>query len=148
MRISAKTRYGLAAVIRMAECADPSECVTIISMAQRLHISKIYLEQVFALLKRGGVVHSIQGAQGGYLLSRPAEEITVYQVLAALESSMFEKAADTVTESDRSIEDTMHSRVFSVMDGVLKNTLSGITIRALAEEAASVREDSGYMYYL
>ena len=54
-------------------------------------VSKIYLEQVFSLLKRDGLVNSIKGAQGGYQLSRPAEEISVYDILSVAELSMFEK---------------------------------------------------------
>lgn len=148
MRISAKTRYGLAAVISMAESADPSECTTVIRLAQRLDISKIYLEQVFSLLRRGGIVHSIQGAQGGYLLSRAAEEISLYEVLKALELSLFEKTADTVSESDAAIEEVLQKDVFGVMEQGLKDSLAGITLQSLATKAARLREGEGYMYYL
>lgn len=148
MRISAKTRYGLAAVIRMAESADQTECMTVIRMAQHLKISKIYLEQVFALLKRGGIVHSVQGAQGGYFLSRPASKITAYDVLAALELSLFEKTSDTVAESDTAIEEVMHTKVFGAMDLAVQAVLSGVTLQALADQAESLHASDNYMYYL
>ena len=51
MRISAKGRYGLAAAISMAENYNSGEYITVISISERLGISKIYLEQVFSLLK-------------------------------------------------------------------------------------------------
>ena len=61
------------------------------SQISGLAVSKIYLEQVFSLLKRDGLANSIKGAQGGYQLSRPAEEISVYDILSVAELSMFEK---------------------------------------------------------
>ena len=58
MRISSKCRYGMAAMISIA--LSDVECVTIISISEKLGISKIYLEQVFSLLKRAGLVNSIK----------------------------------------------------------------------------------------
>lgn len=55
----------------MIEMADnQNECITISSIAEKLGISKIYLEQVFSLLKRAKLVTSLKGAQGGYQLSK------------------------------------------------------------------------------
>ena len=81
MRISAKGRYALASVIHMAQQHHSGESVTLISISERLGISKIYLEQVFSLLKRGELVTSVKGALGGYLLSASPEQINVLDVL-------------------------------------------------------------------
>ena len=67
MRISAKGRYALASVIHMAQQHHSGESVTLISISERLGISKIYLEQVFSLLKRGELV--MLTAFGGGLTS-------------------------------------------------------------------------------
>ena len=53
MRISAKGRYALASVVHMAQQQHSGESITLVSISERLGISKIYLEQVFSLLKRG-----------------------------------------------------------------------------------------------
>ena len=68
MRISAKGRYALAAAISMARQYGTGEHITAISISEKLGISKIYLEQVFSLLKRAGLVNTVKGAQGGYAL--------------------------------------------------------------------------------
>src|SRR5690606_1073070 len=107
MRISAKGRYALAAVINMAQQYDSGECITVISISERLGISKIYLEQVFSMLKRGDIVRSVKGAQGGYQLVRPPEQITVLDVLSAVETSLFETVEDTVPEKAPEIEAAM-----------------------------------------
>ena len=57
MRVSAKSRYALAALTTMAMQENSRECVTVISISERLGISKIYLEQVFSLLKRSKTGH-------------------------------------------------------------------------------------------
>ena len=62
MSISAKGRYGLAAMTHLAQCYQADMPITIISIAEKMGISKIYLEQVFSLLKRAGLVNSINGA--------------------------------------------------------------------------------------
>ena len=148
MRISAKGRYGLAAVVSMAESGGVKESITVISLSERLKISKIYLEQVFSLLKRGEVVISIKGANGGYRLARPPKDITVFDVLFAIENSLFEKTESTVTESDGSIEKAMNETVFDVLDSSLKEILSGITVEDITNQAAKHKGDENYMYYL
>ncbi|MFV0412017.1 MAG: RrF2 family transcriptional regulator, partial [Oscillospiraceae bacterium] len=65
MKVSTKGRYALAAVTHMAQQHSTGEYITVLSIAERLGLSKIYLEQVFSLLKRGGIVNSTKGAQGG-----------------------------------------------------------------------------------
>jgi Rrf2 family protein len=58
--------------------------VTVGDIARRQEIPLSYLEQLFAKLRRGRLVESVRGAQGGYVLARPAKEITVAEVMRAL----------------------------------------------------------------
>ena len=69
MKISAKGRYGLAAMTYLARNYAAGTPITIVSISEKLGISKIYLEQVFSLLKRARLVNSIKGSQGGYQLA-------------------------------------------------------------------------------
>ena len=74
---------------------------------EKLGISKIYLEQVFSLLKRARLVNSIKGSQGGYQLSRAPRAITAYDILSAIELSLMEEAApaspEKMPELDRAL---------------------------------------------
>ncbi|MVB09783.1 HTH-type transcriptional regulator CymR [Caprobacter fermentans] len=148
MRISSKGRYGLAAMVCMAEGYGSDACITIISLSERLGISKIYLEQVFSLLKRGGLVLAIKGAQGGYKLSRPPQEIPVYEILLALEQSLFEKTAESVTQKAENIEKAMQASVFSVLDSAVEKAIGKITLLDLQTEAERQKQDSSYMFYI
>lgn len=84
MNISTRGRYGLRALADMALHAIEGP-VALRIIADRQNISESYLEQVFSSLRKAGLVRSVRGAQGGYELSRPAGEITIGEILRALE---------------------------------------------------------------
>ena len=75
------------AIIDLARYSE-REPVSINSIAARQEISERYLEQLVALMKKAGLVKSIRGASGGYVLARNPEEISVGDVLRALEGSL------------------------------------------------------------
>lgn len=87
MKLSTKGRYGLRAMIDLALNSE-SEPVSIASIAARQSISESYLEQLIAKLRKAGLVTSVRGAGGGYIPSRSAEEISVGDILRALEGSL------------------------------------------------------------
>ena len=87
MKLSTKGRYGLRAMIDLARYSE-EEPVSISSIASRQDISERYLEQLVGLLRKAGLVQSIRGATGGYVLAKGAKEISVGDVLRALEGSL------------------------------------------------------------
>lgn len=84
MNFSTRGRYGLRALADMALHASEGS-VALRIIAERQNISESYLEQVFTILRKAGLVRSIRGAQGGYELSRPPKDITVGEILRILE---------------------------------------------------------------
>ncbi|MEL7567884.1 MAG: Rrf2 family transcriptional regulator [Dehalobacterium sp.] len=84
MNISTKGRYGLRAVLDLA-MHQAKEPIALSSIAERQGLSEGYLEQLMIPLKRGGLVRSIRGAQGGYLLVKDPKDISVGEVIRALE---------------------------------------------------------------
>ena len=83
MKLSMKSRYGLRALIDLS-VNSKNEQVALGGIAERNNISPQYLEQVFASLRKAGIVKSIKGSQGGYFLNKPAEQITISEVIEAL----------------------------------------------------------------
>ncbi|CAB1239988.1 Rrf2 family transcriptional regulator [Ruminococcaceae bacterium BL-6] len=146
MRISAKGRYALAAMISMAETYSNGEYITVISISEKLGISKIYLEQVFSLLKRGGLVTSIKGAQGGYQLARMPRQITALEVLSAVELSLFEPTEATVKDKAPEIEEAMRVSAFNKLDEAVKAALGSVNLSDLAMEAEGIRSDYCMFY--
>ena len=87
MKLSTRARYGLRALIDLGLYSE-TEAVSIQSIATRQNISVSYLEQLMALLKKAGLVKSIRGAGGGYRLGKPAQEISVGEILRILEGGL------------------------------------------------------------
>lgn len=87
MKLSTKGRYGLRAMVDLAVNSE-KEAVSISSIAQRQKISESYLEQLAGRMKRAGLITSTRGAGGGYRLAKPAAEISVGDILRALEGSL------------------------------------------------------------
>ena len=88
MKISSKGDYGLRALVDLAQHFDASTPVQVKDIARRQHIPEEYLGQLMVGLRRAGLVHSVRGAAGGYVLAHPPAEITVAQVLETLEGSL------------------------------------------------------------
>lgn len=147
MRISAKGRYGLAAMTHIAMNYEAGQPITIIRISDTLGISKIYLEQVFSLLKRAGLVLSIKGSQGGYQLANAPKDITVYDVLAAIEASLTEKADDTVKEKSPLLDTAMKEKVFNRIDDTIKLVLEDVTLEDLVHEVENKQTDN-LMYFI
>ncbi|HIZ74171.1 MAG TPA: Rrf2 family transcriptional regulator [Candidatus Mediterraneibacter stercoravium] len=88
MKLSTKGRYGLRALIDLAQYSGGDTPVSITSISDRQAISERYLEQLMAKLKKAGLVRSVRGAGGGYILAKDIHEISVGDVLRALEGNL------------------------------------------------------------
>jgi Rrf2 family protein len=148
MRISVKGRYALAALTYMAQRYDNGEYISIVTISNALGLSKIYLEQIFTLLKKTGLVKSIKGAQGGYILADAPQNITALKVLSAAEAYIFEAIDQTVSEKAPDIEQALKTVVFDKMDGAVKETLQAVTLRDLVAEAEKNKKSQFNMFYI
>ena len=97
MKLSTRSRYGIHAMYDLA-CCPPGEPQSIKAIAERQEIPEAYLEQLIGPLRRAGLVRSVRGAQGGYLLAAGPEAITVGQVIRALEGDL--NLVDCLSEED------------------------------------------------
>ena len=87
MRLTTKGRYAVTAMLDLALHAHNGP-TSLSDISQRQEISLSYLEQLFARLRRAGLVNSVRGPGGGYLLSQPAEAISVSKVIDAVNESV------------------------------------------------------------
>ena len=94
MKLTTKGRFAVTAMLDIA-LHDPEQYVTIAAIGERRHLSSAYLEQIFGKLRRAGLLEGIRGPTGGYRLSKPADQITVMQILDAVDASL-EKSVCTV----------------------------------------------------
>ena len=83
MKISAQEEYGLRCLLQLAR-AQQGSLMTVKEIAKREALSSAYVEKLLRLLAKAGLVHSLRGLRGGYILNRPPEQITLGQVVTAL----------------------------------------------------------------
>ena len=126
MKLSTKGRYGLRAMIDLARYSE-KEPVSIGSVAARQEISERYLEQLVALLKKAGLVKSIRGASGGYVLAKKPSEISV---------------GDTTTgEGCMASDGCVTKYVWQKINDSINDTVNQIMLDELIQESKSINPD-------
>ncbi len=148
MKISARGRYALAATITMAADYRPGACMTLPAISEKLGVSKIYLEQVFALLRRADLVLSIKGPQGGYELARPPREMTTYDVLEAVELTLFKQNDNGLIPNDPAVENAITALVFTTLDRAIEEVLRQTTLADLLQEWEKQKGENGLMFFI
>ena len=148
MKISAKGRYGLAAMTYLARNYASGSPVKIVSISEKLGISKIYLEQVFSLLKRARLVTSIKGSQGGYQLSRAPREITPYDILSSIELSLMEETAPAAQEKMPELDRALAACGFTPLDEAIQKTLSSVSLDDILTAIDKEKSTESLMYFI
>lgn len=142
MKLSTKGRYGLKAMFDLA-LNYGDQPIALSSIAERRNISLSYLEQLISQLKKAGVVKSIRGAQGGYILNGTPSEISVGKVLRALEQLA---PVDCVTDDyDCSSSDFCVTRVVyqKILDSILE-TVDNISLQDMIDDYEN-KKDNGHI---
>ena len=141
MKLSTKGRYGLRALIDLAQYGE-KEAVSIQSISARQQISDSYLEQLVRKLKKAGLVTSLRGAQGGYRLAKPAEEISVGDVLRALEGSIEAVSCQEGENPSCVGKDLCVARyVWQKVNKSIQETVDSIMISQLVDESRRIQEN-------
>lgn len=83
MKITAQEEYGLRCLMQLAR-VEPGRLVTVKEVAAREGLSHAYVEKLLRLLARAGLVHSMRGVKGGYVLNRVPAQVTLSEVIRAL----------------------------------------------------------------
>lgn len=140
MKLSTKGRYGLRALIDLAQYSG-SEPVSITSISDRQGISERYLEQLMSLLKKGGLVKSVRGAGGGYVLAKEISEISVGDVLRALEGSLEPVACSGFDTEDccKAADNCVTKYVWQKINDSINRTVDEIKLDQLVEESRRLK---------
>ena len=145
LKLTTKGRYGLRAVIDLAKYAK-NEPVSLSDVAERQSISISYLEQLIAKLKKAGIVQSTRGAQGGYSLAKNPEEISVGEILRALEGSLSPvdcSAVDGEGETECSASNFCVTKyVWKRINDSINDTVNNMFLSELLNESENVKGDA------
>jgi len=144
MKLSTKGRYGLRAVLELA-VHESDEAVALSLIAERQRISMNYLEQLIPKLRKAGIVKGIRGAQGGYLLTMPADQISIGDILRALEGDLNPVNCADVSNGDGSCSnsDTCVTKyVWKRISDSINDAVDGIMLSELVEESKRVQAEA------
>lgn len=149
MNLSKKSRHGITALIDLAVYAR-NQCVQLSSIAERNKISVKYLEQIFSGLRRAGLVKSIKGPQGGYLLAKSPESITVADVIYALDGSyLLEDERSVVSGADeKGISTAIQKLLIEQMNDQTDKLLKQLTLKTLVDSSLEYSQSGQEMYYI
>ncbi len=127
--ITTKSPYALAALVEL-QFHGGTDPVPIAELARRREIPVQFLEQLFAILRRAGVLRSQRGVGGGYSFGRPPSAVTVLEVVELLDGPLGQNA----------------NGVFAEAAGAARAVLAGYTIAEMAE--AEARAAGAHMYHI
>jgi Rrf2 family iron-sulfur cluster assembly transcriptional regulator len=140
MRLTTKGRYAVTAMLDLSLNYEIG-AITLADISERQGISLSYLEQLFARLRKQGLVSSSRGPGGGYRLSRPAEKITVLDVISAVD----EKVDSTKCEGRHNChgeEQCLSHELWQSLSDQIQIYLDGITLAEVVENYQMNQEDA------
>ena len=129
--ISTKGRYALRLMIDVAGNAGTEGLVTMRQAAERQGISVKYLEQLGGALVRAGVLVSLRGVRGGYQLARPASEITLRQVLEAVEGPYIISRCQRDGSCCEQTASCRFSAIYAEIAALVRDKLDGYTFASI-----------------
>jgi len=124
--------------------------VALYSIAERQGISTNYLEQVFSVLRKAGLVKSVKGAQGGYVLAEDPSDIKVGRILRALEGplSVIDENAESSNGKENAIQKCIKIVVWDKRNEALNKLADSVTLEDLAENYRKLNGINDTMYYI
>ncbi|EDY83701.1 Transcriptional regulator superfamily [Verrucomicrobiia bacterium DG1235] len=137
MKLSVKLDYACRALARMASRRPSGELSRIEELADVEAIPANYLVQILGELRNGGLIESRRGKQGGYLLARAPEEITLREVIALVQGDVFGSVANPVGGSGSTV-----AKTWKVLQDCFEQKASELTVRDLMPDTTDE------MYYI
>ena len=138
MKISTRGRYALRFMIDLAQHGG-GEAVSLKDVSARQQISTKYLEQIATMLHRGGLIRSVRGNQGGYLLTRAPKDYTVGEILRVSEGDLYPVAC--MGESPKRCERYASCKTIRFWEGlysVIDGYVNAASLEDLADETAEL----------
>ncbi len=139
MRLSTKGQYAVRAMVDLAYYSKDKP-VALQEIAEREDISLNYLEQLFAKLRRNGIVNSVRGPGGGYVLAKKPDEINIGEIIEAVEESLSPVSCIEGDKGCNRIDKCVTFKLWKGLGDRIKDFLSSITVQNLCDDAGKIFE--------
>jgi len=148
MKVSVRTTYGILAAVDLANQAGTVP-VQAKSIARRQGIPARFLEQVLQSMKKAGLVSSLRGAQGGYVLTKKPSELSVADILEALDGPFFAFPGLNGTGTARTGKGhALLAKVWDRVQAAERDVLDAITVEELAQQQRQLEQQRSLMYHI
>lgn len=148
MKISTKVECGIIALIDIAINSHEGSVVKINAISKRRNISAKYLEQIFPLLKQSSIIRSVKGASGGYILARSSSEITLNEIVNALDNSIL-ASSDFSSKLESDVITAIDECLWGPVTEYLCSFSEKLTLKTLADRYCELKNKSlEPMYYI
>lgn len=138
MKLSTKGRYGVKAMVDLA-INYGKEPISIKAISQRQHVSEYYLEQLFSPLRKSGLIKSIRGAQGGYVLNRDPKDIKVSEIMYVLEGPI--EISDCVDGSSCNNIDCCATRLlWEKIKHSIDSVMESVTLQDIVDDYYAIKD--------
>lgn len=149
MKLSTKGRYGVKAMFELSLSYGEGP-IALNGIAENQNISIHYLEQLFATLRKAGLVKSVRGAQGGYMLANKPIHITVGDIIRTLEGPL--APSDCVVDDDSKecskAEYCVTRTIWERMRDSINDVVDSITLQDMIDDYNKIHNKDSYMYYI
>ena len=148
MKVSLRSTYGIMAAVDLA-MQTGSAPIQAKAIARRQGIPARFLEQVLHAMKNAGLVSSQRGAQGGYVLSRKPADVSVAEILEALEGPFLRRTTEMNGRGHPiNKSEALLSKVWDRVHEAERHVLEGITVEELASQQRQIEQQRSLMYHI
>lgn len=150
MKISTRVECGIIALIDIAINSEDGKVVSAAGISMRQNISTKYLEQILTALKQTHLIRGQRGSRGGYVLARPANQITFSDIINALDVTILSNHSVDESQDNSCFKATINSCLWSKIADYMQDFTSNITLEDVAEECHNslYQSTKEYMYYI
>lgn len=150
MKVPMKVQLGIMAMIDIATNSQGGRVVTTTSISKRQNISPKYLEQILPALRLAMLIRSQKGSNGGYIITKPCNQITLKDIINALDPNILSDVYFDTNNKNPTMIDTINDDLWNNMTSYLQNYTEKITLKDICDDYRQRldNQEAQFMYYI
>ena len=150
MKVPMKVQLGIMAMIDIATNSQGGRVVTTTSISKRQNISPKYLEQILPALRLAMLIRSQKGSNGGYIITKPCNQITLKDIINALDPNILSDVYFDTNNKNSTMIDTINDDLWNNMTSYLQDYTEKITLKDICDDYRQRldNQEAQFMYYI
>ena len=150
MKVPMKVQLGIMAMIDIATNSQGGRVVTTTSISKRQNISHKYLEQILPALRLAMLIRSQKGSNGGYIITKPCNQITLKDIINALDPNILSDVYFDTNNKNSTMIDTINDDLWNNMTSYLQDYTEKITLKDICDDYRQRldNQEAQFMYYI